>query len=476
MTALLLYCLLIATLSSVALLTRVGKLPVFWIFAPWIAAFAPVWLGVVEYTNPPVRAEVAFFVLSHLLIVCFGYAVAFSARRASEFSLKESGTAVQQTELAPLQLRKLEFARIAPVIDGLVLMGCAGSTLFIIDALFVSGFATGDAFETRFNYIESGSSNLGRLAPMLAGGCYVALIAIFWFGGATLGGRLPFYAAAAVSITAFSVLSAGRQAIFQFLLFSLIAWLLTRNTVRLNRTKFKKVIVRSVFALLALAMVWQMVALSSERNSGRIADITAYLLFIFGARLDIEVLQFLQQLPTELTVGLVTGLLYFSSQLSSLAAFLDAAASETWATGFGAYQFPWLYRRFEILGIPSVLEILEFRRDYLRSQGYMSVSWSTSLAVYVNDFGYIASFIYSFCVGLIGGTLYIGYIRNRTFFSFCLLIASYSYLFYMIIFPLSSDTIFFFFVLIVWFLDRRFFWGADRQVMNWETDPNLSRA
>lgn len=475
MTALLLYCLVIATLSSVALLTRIGKLPVFWIFAPWIAAFAPVWLGVIQYTNPPVRAEVAVFVLSHLLIVCFGYAVAFSARRNSGVTVTTQGAAPPQDEITPAQLRRMEFTRIAPVIDGLVLMGCAGSALFIIDALFVSGFATGDAFETRFNYIESGSSNLGRLAPMLAGGCYVALIAIFWFGGSTLGGRLPWYAAAAVSITAFSVLSAGRQAIFQFLLFSLIAWLLTRNTVRLNRTKFKKFVVRSVFAVLAIALVWQMVALASERNSGRIVDITGYLLFIFGAQLDLDVLEFLKRLPAELTVGLVTGLLYFSSQLSSLAAFLDAAASDTWATGFGAYQFPWLYRRFEILGIPTVLEILEFRRDYLRSEGYMSVSWSTSLAVYVNDFGYIPSFIYSFCVGLIGGSLYIRYIRTKTFFSFCLIIASYSYLFYMIIFPLSSDTIFFFFVLIVWFLDRQFFLGADRQVTNWESDPNLSR-
>lgn len=457
-------------------MTRLGKLPVFWIFAPWIAAFAPVWLGVINYTNPPVRTEVTVFVLSHLLIVCFGYAVSFSARGTSGAVNHAQSAVAPHAGLAPLQLRKLEFARLAPVIDSLVLIGCAGSLLFIIDALFVSGFATGNAFETRLNFIESGSSYLGRIAPMLAGGCYVALIAIFWFGGATLGPRLPFYAAAAASITAFSILSAGRQAIFQFLLFSLIAWVLTRNLVRIDRAKFKKLLVRAIFAVLAIVLVWQMVALSSERNSGRIADITAYLLFIFGAQLNLEVLEFLQRLPAELGVGLVTALLYFSSQLSSLAAFMDAAAAETWATGFGAYQFPWLYRRFEILGIPSVLEILELRRDYLRSQGYMSVSWSTSLAVFVNDFGYIASFIYSFGVGLIGGTIYLRFISRKTFFSFCLVIASYSYLFYMIIFPLSSDTIFFFFVLMVWFLDRQYFKGIDQKTVNWQPDPKLSSA
>lgn len=454
------YLLAIFFLVYLAIFTRLGRLPLFWIFFPWIFAFLPIWTGIITYHNPPVDISTSMFIAANLFAITAGYAIVIYMKNFPPplFSNTKK-VSLHHSTICSFQIsdsRSLEIRAYGKLIDTLVILGALGSIFFIFDALFVTGFARGNAFEVRQMFVESNVNPLRQLAPILAMGCFVSLLALFWFGSEVLKKRSKWYAIVAISIIAFSILSAGRQAIFQFMLFSFSAWLVTKPRRVQLKIKRKKLVAVALFLVISVELSARMLALSSERSTTLLEDQIGILLSIFGAEFHPSVAFFVESLNPELSVGFTTAILYFSSQLSSLAAIHDPGAVSTWATGMGAYEFPWLYRRLGFLGLPGLEEILSFRRTYLFDSGFMSVSWSTALAVFLHDFGYFGTFVYSFFVGILGGYFYENHKRKQSFFSFCLLIASYSYLFYMIIFPLSSDTIFFFFVVVVWFLDRRY--------------------
>jgi hypothetical protein len=342
-------------------------------------------------------------------------------------------------------------------VDFVVAMGCLGSILFLVDAFVVSGFAGAEnALEVRTSFIEADTSWLGRLAPILAWGSFLAIISICWFGPKLLGGRLIPYIVSIVLLAGFSYLSAGRQIVFQILLFSLIGWLILRRPTNFRSVKPKVLLYGSVIIIMAVVAFGYMANLFSNRESADIASVSEYLLFIFGAELNDNLRQLLSGASDEFQTMLVGSIIYFSSQLSSLSAFLLPEAQDTMAIGKGGIQFPWLYRRLVSLGLPSFEEFMQIRRSYLSSRGYMSVSWSTALGTFLNDFGFFGAFLFSYFVGVVGGQVLVGYQRKPSVFSFGLLIASYVYLFYLILLPASAETMYFFLIIGLFLLQKRY--------------------
>lgn len=445
MIALTLYVSVLASLGVLAVFTRFARYPVYWILAPWLIAFAPIWFGVIHYSQPPVGLEVLIFVSGHLIFIGAGYGL-------MRFYNKKYTMISSRSTSAPI--RSKEFYRLAPIIDGIAVLGALGALLFCIDAIIVTGFVSSNAVEQRANFLDKDKSVFGQLAPMLGWGSYVALLALFWFGREILLRRTTFYFASAATVTLFSILSAGRQSLFLFLIFGFIGWILTQSPLSLSRMSLKRLLAASLSLSIAATIIWQMLTLTGERTADSIDDKLGYFLYIFNAQLNLEIEQLLRSISGDIATGLIGGLLYFSSQLSSLAAFLNIEASDTWGIGGGAFQFPWIYRRLEIFGVTPLPEVMQMRRDYLSAQGYMSVSWSTTLATFLNDFGYVGSYIYSLIVGLTGGYVYRNYVRRQTFFAFVTLVGSYVYLFYLIIMPASFESLFFFLVVGAFALDR----------------------
>lgn len=449
MLSLTLYTCVIGLLAAVMAFTSLPKSPPFWIFFPWILVFAPIWTGLISYWNPPIGPQVLFFVISHLIMISAGYSFVALSRRK---------TGIPRVALIrrPGQV-EYEFSRIRNLVDTLVVFGVIGSVLFIFDAVFVSGFANADsAIDRRLAFIQGEANFFSRIAPMLSWGGYAGLIALIWFGPSILKRRTKYYMGSIILLASFSYLSAGRQVIFMIFLFSLIGWLILRRPFGRIRISLRKTLQISLFLAVMALFLWYMFVLASERNSSAIEDISGYLLFIFGAELNNSFSALLNGVPEDIRSSYVGTLLYFSSQLSTLSAFVTPEASETWGIGFGGIQFPWIYRRIDFIGLDSIEQFMGIRRGYLSTNGYMAVAWSTALGTFLNDFGFIGSYVYSFSVGIFGGVIFSMYRRRPSYFSFGLLAASYVYLFYLILVPASSDTTFFFFVLAFLFLERRY--------------------
>lgn len=451
MTETVTYLLIMGICVRMALIKDVAKSPIYWLIVPWVIVFSPTVFGVIKYWNPPIGPQVPAFVLTHLLVIGMGYWLVHLV-----FNRRVSGLQAER-EALPAD-RMDEFAGLSSVITVSVALGIIGALLIVIDGYFVSGFsAQSDALDVRQSFMNAEVSNVGRLAPMLGWGGFVALLALIWFAPPILQHRTKFYVLGALMISLFSILTAGRQALFQLLLFAVIGWLVQRPPRQrgiMRSLPFGRLL---VIAPLVSVTIFSMMNLIVSRSSKDITNQMEYILLIFGATLNPATENFIYGLGDNVSVAVTGTLIYFSSQLSSLAAVIDPAASEIWAIGHGGIQFPWLYRRFEFLGIQSIDDFMAIRRTYLRASGSMPHSWSTSLGTFVNDFGLYGSYLYSFLVGIFGGYVYQNHRRKGYFFSFCLLVSSYLYLFYMIMIPASSDTLFFFFVLITLIYDKLFY-------------------
>lgn len=447
----LLYLLVIGACAWIALFGDIAKSPLYWLLVPWVIVSAPVVLGVISYSRPAIGPQVPVFVLTQLLAIGLGYLfvhLAYNRRLAGH----------QSERHALLSDRKEEFASLSSVITFSVVLGVMGALLIVIDGYFVSGFAAqSNALDVRMSFINAEVSNVGRLAPMLGWGGFVALLALIWFGPSILKRRTKFYVLGAFMVSVFSILTAGRQALFQLLLFAVIGWLVQRPSSQPGTVRSVSIGRLIVIAPLFSVTIFSMVSLIVSRSSTQITNQLGYLLLIFGATLNPGFENFIAGFGDSISAAIAGTLLYFSSQLSSLAAVIDPAASETWGIGHGGLQFPWLYRRFEFLGIQSIEDFMSIRRAYLRQAGSMSHSWSTSLGNFVNDFGLYGSYVYSFIVGIFGGYAYKNHRMKRSFFSFCILVSSYLYLFYLIMIPASSDTLFFFFVVTIMIYDQVFY-------------------
>jgi hypothetical protein len=148
-------------------------------------------------------------------------------------------------------------------------------------------------------------------------------------------------------------------------------------------------------------------------------------------------------IPYNIGDAIYEAIIYFSSGISLLSGFLTIKYEGFYG---GTFTFPWMARRFEILSDTSVVEAMQQLEALMASGRFMSHGWATAFASYVLDFGSIGAFLFMFLVGILSAMTWHMYAKRPDIFSLMLIFAANINLFYMIMVPATSDSIFFFFV------------------------------
>jgi hypothetical protein len=136
--------------------------------------------------------------------------------------------------------------------------------------------------------------------------------------------------------------------------------------------------------------------------------------------------------------------------VSSFSGFFQAYAGRLiYGNGlhFGMFTFPWLARRLEFITASTVADAMQQREAFVAAQGFMGQSWQTAFVSYILDFGYAGAVVFMLLVGAVSGFAWRIHSRQPTVFSLALIFAANIHLFYLIMFPATSDSVFLFFVI-----------------------------
>lgn len=415
--------------------------PLYWIWAPWVLAFVPSITGFILYTNPAINIEAVGYILVALVALTVGWFIGGYNKISAVSSAEQYRRVVESVTKNELLISRLAFA------------GIIGALLFAVEMIFVVGATAEDLFALRQQFANREVSILSRLAPLLVWGSWVALAAvIIGWHKLSLRQRLLWVSSPAFCAV-LSLLSAGRQSVFQMLIIICMALMFRYafGKVREGRgqrlkSKGRRIgfLPRVFVGSAMLAIVGYMGAIAALRNDAQnVSTKTDYLLTVFAAEPDPASREFLERLPQAAEDSIFEATIYFSSGVSLFSGFLEISDLPQFG---GQFSFPWVARRFEAINGTKVTELMEFRRELMGGLGYMSHGWSTAFASYILDFGRWGSLGFLLIVGGLAGLAAANYKTNPSFFNLLLVFAANIHFLYMIMIPASSDSVFFFFV------------------------------
>ncbi len=410
-----------------------------WIWGPWVVALSPSFSGLLFYSNPPISQQSLAYIAACLVSANVAYILS-SPRRARP-----------REEYAALVVSIYRSARL---ITNLAFVGLVGSALFAIEMVILVGVNFGDLFALRGIYAGRDVTLLSQLAPMLIWCSWISLVAAILAWQVLPPSSRRIWVASPAATAVLSVLSAGRQAVFQLLVILVLCLAYrfaaagtARAWLEVLFARYRKVglAVKLLLASGAAGIVIYMGVVAVLRNDSTNEILKSQYLFqVFGAAPDPDAYSALSILPFNAGEVFWEGLIYFSSGVALFSGFFDISVGEHY---LGQFTFPWVARRFEFLSSNTVVEAMQARRDLMIAKGFMSHGWSTALASYILDFGVFGAVLLFFVFGWLAGLALRRFGRSPNIFSFCLVLAANVNFIYMIMVPATSDSVFFFFVL-----------------------------
>jgi len=416
--------------------------PLYWVWAPWVFALIPSLTGFLHYRDPPISVDAIGYIFVALVVCSVGVFV-FGYSRNSVVS------SADRFNLVVASITKNE-----RLISWLAAAGILGASLFAIEMIFIVGATTENLFSLRQQYEARDVSILSRLAPLLVWGSWVSLAAVVIAWQKVGNRQRMLWAISPLFSVLLSLLSAGRQSVFQVLIIISFALLfryafekLYKAGKRQPRLRGKRLglVPKVLVGSAMLTIVFYMGAIAALRNDARnVLTKSDYLLTVFAAEPDDASREFLDQLPQEIEDSTYEAVIYFSSGVSLFSGLFEISELPQFG---GQFTFPWVARRFEAISGQKVTDSMNLRRDLMDGRGYMSHGWSTAFASYILDFGLWGSIAFLLVVGALAGLAFKNFNTHPSFFNLLLVFAANIHFLYMIMLPASSDSVFFFFVI-----------------------------
>jgi hypothetical protein len=361
-------CLLIVLL----IFTRRGKGPI-WLFCiSWLVCIFPTATGLITYSyfSP---SEISFSAILSTYLACFligvlAYKYFFDRKRAA-VTIVENYHSV------------LVYARVA------WLAGLIGTICYILDFLLYKGSGLSDLSNLREVVVTAESSSfLLRLGSVSTWGCLYCFAFSLYYREQLSRSQFIFYALPVAGFFLTALLSAGRQAAMQILLFGLIIQLL-RPEVNKNYKHNKGAWVLPLCIVLIMSLYMGYVAVL--RNDGLVSfdkSVVLERLFDYNLSPDLETL--LESFFSEFKQALTEALVYFSSPIPLFSKFLTIQSTDM---RFGLLNFPFIARQIEPLTGVEVVSVMKENSDLMSSVGVIGVGWSTAISSYIGDFGQISA-------------------------------------------------------------------------------------
>lgn len=272
-----------------------------------------------------------------------------------------------------------------------------GTSLVLVD-FFVSGGASSSSLgELRENVTSKESATIfGQIGSLITWpGLYV-----YFFTLTTRRQLNPITSlwllSAAMLYFVPAVLTAGRQATFQLIIITFIAYMF--NITRGKYGSEKKNILTFV-TIVAVAATYMLYIAVARVEIWTTLTKENVLISLFNFRISDDLDYILSFLPISLRSAVVEGILYFSHTPALLDNFLERVEDVRF---FGANTQPFVFRRILPLTGIDPAAAYAYKVALLDSSGLVGVGWSTAYSGLILDFGRIGAAFAMFILGAAG--------------------------------------------------------------------------
>jgi len=367
-------------------LTRRNKGPTWAMAFMWIVCMAPISLGVIVYE----------FVDPHrwlLDIVIAASIIAVAAGAWIENIVHGDYRAQQISSIS----EAIDFEIMHKLAKGLWVIGMIGGVCVVADFVVSGRGSLLNLAELRDSFVTRDSATIfGRVGSLLTWACLVCYIFALIFRDRMTRFQSATFMLPVGAFLLGGILSAGRQAAFQVLLFTIIGQALyrIRGGPRVAQSG------RTLVAIVTGSMVSYMGFIAIARNDSRISDIKADVL----ARLfQYHTASWFDKTLTIVGSGIrntiIEAVVYFTSSVALFDQFLD---THLVGVSYGAMNFPFLFRQLESVTGISVEGMYELKVATLDAQNVIGVGWTTTISHLIMDFGFLGTLLALFVQGYLG--------------------------------------------------------------------------
>jgi oligosaccharide repeat unit polymerase len=368
--------------------------PLWAMASSWLICIAPIATGALSFSYFD-DSDLSF------ALVVIAYLSCFAAGCITYYSLSGGAGRFHISE----QLIAEHFRSTLPVAILCAWVGMIGTICLLVDFLVVMGPYVADLADLRETYVNRRASGFAQIASVLTWGClYSFIFGLTYRNRLTVGLFLKLISPIA-GYFLLSVLSAGRQAALQIMMFAILVALLDSARKITNEKRPAPIRIggfsisrNAIFAIFAsVLMVSYMGYIAEARDDALISDDRVDVLsrlFEFSIAPPLEA--FLNVLGTAVRTTAMEAMVYFSSSIALFSKFLTIDFERH---TYGAMTFPFLFRQIEPLTGISVIDTLNNKIDLLGSTGVIGQGWTTGVSSYIMDFGKVGAGVFLFVIG-----------------------------------------------------------------------------
>jgi hypothetical protein len=410
-------------LAGLLFATRCTKGPIWALGISWLVCILPIAISVIDYHYFSTW-DVGFAVVLTTYLLCFVIGVVVHDRFMPLRPLRH-------TDIDDSYLKAKIWAQLA-------WMGAAVGTLcLIIDFLLYKAPGINNLASLREFVVEMESATwLARISSVLTwGGLYCFAFALFFREKLSRSQFILFFLPIGGYFLS-ALLSAGRQAALQIVIFTLLIQLLkkSRSSARHTKNKTSWALLLGVF----LAMVVYMGYVAINRNDGLIShDKTEVLAHYFDYTISPWFDQMLGLFGNGARATFIEAMVYFSSPVPLFSKFLTLDFPQIYA---GAMTFPFVMRQIESFTGVSIVGTMRVISQLMNEAGVIGVGWSTSISTYILDFGRIGAAIVLFMQGFYTAFAWRRAIRGNDFNEVLIALVLLTAVIYMPLIAASADT------------------------------------
>jgi len=405
----------------------------------WGFALALYWSDVIHFDRIPESSGI-LYILACVALFSFGFAI-------SKIGRLRGTLPVLSPELATKEWAG-EVRRLSPLISACALAGIVAAVLFAAEMMFFVGVNPLDISGRRLLYIEREVTSLSRIAYVIGAGGFFSLTAAILCWEDLSWSRRVLWIVSPVVLSAFSILSAGRQTILQLILLLAFSLVIRRSraagTSRPAKSTSRAWLI-GMSVLLVAALSYAMKT-GRERN-GAEDDINEkdLILSIFDARIAPGVDAVLESLPPVARDGVTEVMVYFSHEIPSFLVFWECEFPGPY---LGLWEFPFVARRLEDASLvtSTVEERMSIAYESFAKSGRFAQVWQTWIRDLVIDFGSLGALVVVAFLGLAAGRVYHRCQREISLATSFLYVGVQLCCVYAVLIVPTSDTLAFFYM------------------------------
>jgi hypothetical protein len=329
-----------------------------------------------------------------------------------------------------------------------IIMACAiagflGALFFAIEMILYNKVDVSDLEEARKVFQNKETTIFSQVGVMLSFGGFVSLVSVILTWERLNRGTRLLWLMSPLTLSTFSVLSGGRQTVFQLVLFSFFAMKI-RSSLHMRKQRFSLKAVAGFLVLAVLVAGYGMLVATKRNARSETISKKEMLMVLFDTRLSPRLDRTVEKFPPMLMDGTAEGIVYFTHSIPMFMVFWDLEKPGPY---WGLWEMNFLARRLDALGWTAWPEAQRIEDVYstFGKSGRFSQIWQTQLRDLIIDFTPAGALAAVLAFGFWCGRITRSFRLAPDLWSAQLLVFANVACIYSTMFTLLTDTIMFFF-------------------------------